>query len=182
MAQIYTGGQSVNIVQDSKPVLKKGRWYSTLDVYWCFDSPHYCCPIQGFESELDGEIVAETTLPRCCQCLGPFTVVHKGSQPLGEHDPHCYICKFGFCGLWNWFHPCCMNLNVKDEKGMPIYQIERVPCTCLCCTEWTIYDQAHMMKGNFQTGSCCYPHVEINLPPDREEHKRLLLGAFGVLP
>lgn len=130
---------------------------------------------------MDGEIISETELPMCpCEiCLGPFFVKHKGDKPLGELDPHYYILQGCF---WSWFHPCCMTLDVKDQGLNHIYTIERVPFTCCCCTEWIIYDKSHQMKGNFQTGAWCYPHIEINLPFDTEENKRLLLGSFGVLP
>jgi len=71
------------VIVEQKDALKQGSIYSVLDIHYACGSPSCACPVAGFESVLDGEIVSETILPAACWCFGPFTVKHKGLVGLG---------------------------------------------------------------------------------------------------
>ena len=186
IANISMGGpggaeNSMQALQPTGPggPLRKGKYFHNTHT-------KYCCGINptaivgfGFSLELDGQILTDSDYSCICPCMGPYTVRDGLDRNAGEYDPKCYIekmCPWAQCIL------CCAELGVKDIHGSNIYTIKRDNCTCLCCTSWKI----NGLGGNdgfIKTKGCpCYPEIEVNMPNDKEENKRLLLSSVGYLP
>ncbi len=156
----------------------QGRVYinTYLSYYCCCVC---CCDQPAFEVEFEEEKFLEAIIPICCQCCGPFPVFGKQKTPLGEYQPHCYICK-----------PCvqppcasdCIHLTVHDASQAEIYNIKRECCTCGCCTTWNVFDNGLNQVGQIKQTGCFCPNYEVTLPQASETNKALVLGTLVALP
>jgi hypothetical protein len=63
-----------------------------------------------------------------------------------------------------------------------VYNVNRLPCTCLCCTKWEIQDPVGNKKGEIRQNGFFCPNYEFELPPDHENHRKLLLATISYLP
>lgn len=131
-----------------------GTWYRNTYLSYC--ACWMCCSFAGHEVEMNNERVAATKEPKCFEWCGPYPVEDKQNTPIGELVPHCYICLQDFFAMmplfshlnscffffkyitnfWHWWHPCCAYLEVKNSNMATVYNINRLPCTCCCCTKW----------------------------------------------
>ena len=145
--------------------------YHSGRVYWNTHMPYcgmyYFPGCAGFSTqvELNNERVNNVKIPCCCPCLGPWPVLDKAEQQIGQLDPHCYMLKA--CS-WTLCFPCCLSLDVKNQNLMEIYTVKRPICSFWCCAKWEFFNSSQQSQAEIlQTGIFC-PNYQITLPSNAD--------------
>ena len=205
LSKEFAGQQSQNTLIGAQRFYAEGKYYSQFDLLYCCGTDGIpcmvplcgCCCIrnQGYELEMEGDIVAESSYPYCCPHIcGPYKVTTGKGHDIGQMDPNWYCCKFCCltAGFWQCCCTSCVTLDVKDENLMQKYNVRKHYCgdrACLCitCAEvWNIEVNGQEVGRFENAGTCCScwcKEYKIFMPQEgTQENKKVLIMAKSYLP